>query len=179
MTTESGNRKKLQEFFGREYQSLKAYVNSSLRENIHTDAGDIVQEVALKLFTGADSYLPINNVAGYVYYAIKNKIIDVMRHNKRAKTDLENGEGKLLEFAELIYDTDDPTYTEHMKQELKDAILGLKPDYREIILAIDFGGMSYRDVAEETGIPEGTLMSRRHRAISLLYKKLEIQILKT
>ncbi len=178
MTTESGNRKKLQEFFGREYQSLKVYVNSSLRESIHTDAEDIIQDVALKLFTGADRYVPIHNVAGYVYYAIRNKIIDVMRHNQRVRSDRDTGESKLLEFAELIYDTDDPAYTEHMKQELKEAIFGLKPDYREIILAIDFGGLSYREVARETGIPEGTLMSRRHRAISLLYKKLEIQILK-
>ena len=30
-----------------------------------------------------------------------------------------------------------------------------------------------REIAEETGIPEGTLLSRRHRAISQLHKKLE------
>jgi RNA polymerase sigma-70 factor (ECF subfamily) len=60
-----------------------------------------------------------------------------------------------------------------MKDELKKAILSLKPDYRDIIIAIDFEGYTYKEIAEETSISQGTLMSRRHRAISLLHKKLE------
>ena len=34
-------------------------------------------------------------------------------------------------------------------------------------------GCTYKEIEKETGIPIGTLMSRRHRAISLLYKKLK------
>ncbi|WP_223170348.1 RNA polymerase sigma factor [Maribacter aquimaris] len=60
-----------------------------------------------------------------------------------------------------------------MKNELKQAILKLKPLYRKIIFVIDFEGYTYKEISLETGIPEGTLMSRRHRAIALLYKELE------
>ncbi|MEK6152186.1 RNA polymerase sigma factor [Flavobacteriaceae bacterium 3-367] len=173
MTSEMDNSKKLDEFFGAEYQSLTAYVNSKIKGNANRDAEDIIQDVALKLFSGADRYSPINNVASFVYHSVKNRIIDVMRTSKPLDMKETEKESKLIEFAEILYDQPDNSYPEQMKVALKRAIMGLKPDYRDIILAIDFEGYTYREISMETGIPEGTLMSRRHRAISLLYKKLE------
>ena len=81
-------------------------------------------------------------------------------------------ESRLLEFAELFYGTSDNSYPEKMKIELKKAILNLKPFYKEVIISFDFDGLSYKEISEETGIPEGTLMSRRHRALSILHKHL-------
>jgi len=173
MNQESENNKKLNEFFANEYQSLKAYVNSRIKNSVNRDAEDIIQEVALKLFSGADRYSPINNVAGFVYFAIKNKIIDIMRKKKPVIRDENQSEVKLIEFTEILYGTSDNSYSEQMKDELKKSIMSLKPNYRDIIIAIDFEGYTYKEIAYETGIPEGTLMSRRHRAISLLHKKLE------
>jgi len=175
MASDRENNKKLKEFFSQEYYSLTAYVNSKLRASVNRDAEDIIQDVALKLFSGADRYSPINNVAGFVYHSIKNKIIDVMRENKKNNSSIEEYEHKLIEFTELLYDKSDNSYSEEMKEELKSAIMTLKPDYRNIILAIDFEGYIYKELSIETQIPEGTLMSRRHRAISQLYKKLELK----
>lgn len=174
MNTDSDNKKKLNDFFGKEYHSLKRYVRSKITTSINKDAEDIIQDVALKLFAGADRYSPINNVAGFVYYAIKNKIIDVMRTNNKRDVVSENqNELKLIEFAELLYSSSDGLYPEQMIENLKQAIFSLKPDYRDIILAIDFEGYTYKEIAEETNIPIGTLMSRRHRAIALLHKKIK------
>lgn len=172
MNSESENNKKLKDFFGKEYNSLKGYVNSKIKNSVERDAEDIIQDVALKLFAGADRYSPINNVAGFVYYAIKNRIIDVMRMRNKHVIQNEN-EAKLVEFASVLYDTDNNYYDEHMTNALKKAILSLKPDYRDIIIAVDFENYSYKEIALETSTPVGTLMSRRHRAISLLYKKLK------
>ncbi len=72
-----------------------------------------------------------------------------------------------------LLDTTDNDYPEELKDELKKTILRLKPDYRDIIIAIDFENYTYKEIALETGTPIGTLMSRRHRAISLLYKQLK------
>ncbi|WP_296381953.1 RNA polymerase sigma factor [Winogradskyella sp.] len=171
---QSENSKKLNTFFNEEYTSLKSYVKSNLKASVNKDAEDIIQDVALKLFTSADRYSPINNVAGFVYHAIKNKIIDVMRASKKNKVDYESqNEAKLIEFVNLIYEVPSDLYPEQMKHQLKVAIINLKPNYRDIIIAIDFEGYTYKEVEQETGIPIGTLMSRRHRAISLLYKNLK------
>lgn len=173
MTTESDNNKKLKAFFGKEYNSLRRYVNSNIKESINRDAEDIIQDVALKLFSGADRYSPINNVASFVYRSVKNKIIDLMRSNKPTTNSEDENEVKLVEFSDMLYGSSDNAYSEEMKEELKRTIMNLKPDYRDIIIAIDFEDYSYREISEELGIPEGTLMSRRHRAIGLLHKALE------
>ncbi|MFD2727197.1 RNA polymerase sigma factor [Hyunsoonleella rubra] len=174
MNHQSENNKKLNTFFSEEYHALNSYVNSRLKASVNRDAEDIIQDVALKLFSRADRYSPINNVAGFVYHAIKNKIIDVMRAtSKTPPYPIEDIDFKLNVFAELLYDTESQAYSEEMHRELKKAILGLKTDYRNIIIAVDFEGYNYREISEETGIPVGTLMSRRHRAISQLYKTLK------
>ena len=49
----------------------------------------------------------------------------------------------------------------------------LKQVYRDIVIAIDFEEYTYKELSERTGIPAGTLMSRRHRALAELSKKLE------
>ncbi|WP_411031869.1 RNA polymerase sigma factor [Spongiimicrobium sp. 3-5] len=173
MTSETENNKKLEEFFGREYHLLKAYVNSKIKDSVARDAEDIIQDVALKLFSNSHHYSPINNVAGFVYHSIRNKIIDVIRTAKPGNRSHEENESKLIEFAEILYGKPDNSYSEQLKSDLKQTIMGLKPHYRDIIIAVDFEGYSYKEISLETGISEGTLMSRRHRAISLLYKNLK------
>ncbi|MET2984746.1 RNA polymerase sigma factor [Aureibaculum conchae] len=174
MNLESDNNKKLKDFFGREYQSLKRYVSTRISDTANRDAEDIIQDVALKLFTGADRYAPINNVAGFVYRSIKNKIIDVMRSGKSSpSTDIDNN---LLELAEVLNPSEEDHTPDLMISVLKKCIEHLKPAYRDIIIAVDFEGYTYKEISKETGIPIGTLMSRRHRAIGILYKKIELEI---
>lgn len=173
MSLESENNIKLRDFFGREYQSLKIYVSNRIRDTASRNAEDIIQDVALKLFSGADRYGPINNVAGFVYRSIRNKIIDVMRTNTSNET---TDNDQLLNFAEIVHSSTDSPISEETIQILKKCIDELKPGYRDIIIAVDFEGYTYKEIANETGIPEGTLMSRRHRAIGILYKKLESEI---
>lgn len=173
MSSEKENKKKLESFFDEEYSSLRAYVNSKIKSTTEWDSEDLIQDVALKIFSGADRHLPINNVPGFVYHSIKNKIIDVMRKGKQNNSESDENEAKLVEFTELLYGKSDNSYSEQMKDELKKTIMALKDPYREIIIAIDFEGYSYKEISLETGIPEGTLMSQRHRAIAQLHKELK------
>ncbi len=173
MNQESENVKKLKAFFDTEYQVLKSYVGSKIKQSIHQDPEDIIQDVALKLFASASGYSSINNVAGFVYRSLKNRIIDGFRKNKSSKYDEDINEAKLMELTELIYGKPDNEYSEMAKEELKMAIENLKPMYRDIIVAIDFEEYTYKELAEELNIPIGTLMSRRHRALGLLLKKIK------
>lgn len=173
MTSETENKKKLETFFDKEYHSLKLFVNSRIKASTDRDAEDIIQDVALKLFSGADRYTPINNVAGFVYHSVKNKIIDVMRKRKRNTNADDENEEKLIEISDLLYGNSDNGYSQQMQDELKRTIADLKEPFRDIITAFDLEGYSYKEISQETGIPEGTLMSRRHRALSQLHKELE------
>ncbi|WP_418637861.1 RNA polymerase sigma factor [Winogradskyella sp.] len=172
MASETENEKQLKAFFTSEYHNLKAYVHSKIENDADRDAEDIIQDVALKIFS-RKNVLPINNVAGFVYYSIKNKIIDSLRRDRKTKNMDEAFEEQLADFAENFYDNTEQDSSDKLVTELKKAIFKLKPQYREIILAIDVEGYSYAEISQETGIPIGTLLSRRHRAISLLYQQLK------
>jgi RNA polymerase sigma-70 factor (ECF subfamily) len=171
MSSERDNYKKLTVFFGQEYLALKAYIHSRINTGVNSDAEDILQDAALKLFSGADRYSPIDNVAGFVYHSVKNKIIDILRRKKRTLNREQVYEARLADFTELFAEREDQ-FSDQLREALKASILHLKPDYREVILAVDFEGLTYRELERDSGIPQGTLMSRRHRAISILHKEL-------
>ncbi|WP_318312308.1 RNA polymerase sigma factor [Flagellimonas crocea] len=173
MAAKTDNRNNLTDFFNEEYGSLRSYVQSKIRDTSERDAEDIVQDVALRMFSRSDDTIPITNVGGFVYNAIRNRIIDIMRGKKERKFSSEDIDRQWQEFAEIFYGDADNRYSPEMEQALKNAVEDLKPTYRDIIIAIDFEGYSYKQIAEKTGIPQGTLMSRRHRAMSELSKKLE------
>lgn len=175
MISEKENQKNLKTFFDDEYHSLRAYAKSRIDDAADRDAEDVIQDVALKLFSRSETASPIHNIAGFVYNAIRNRIIDIMR-TRKVRIHIENEmETRLAEFTEQFYGSSDNSYSEQMKLSLKKAIISLKSEHQNIIRAIDFEGYTYRELSEETGIPEGTLMSRRHRAVALLFKELKTQ----
>ncbi|WP_136467771.1 RNA polymerase sigma factor [Flagellimonas onchidii] len=173
--TNKENYNNLTAFFNDEYQSLKGYVQSKVHDSTERDAEDIVQDVALRIFSRSDDLSPITNIAGFVYNSVRNKIIDVMRTKKESVHESEGLETQWAEFAELFYGKADNSYPEELMHALKNAIKRLRSSYQDIIIAVDFEGYSYREIAEQTGISPGTLMSRRHRALSLLSEYLETE----
>jgi len=171
---ESENSTKLKDFFGREYDSLRRYVGTKISDTANRDAEDIIQDVALKLFSGADRYGPINNVAGFVYKSIRNRIIDVMRTTKKINSlDIDND---LLDLVDVLHQSANNYSSEETLLLLKECIDQLKPAYKDIIIAVDFEGYSYKEISKNTEISIGTLMSRRHRALGILYTKIEQKI---
>ncbi|SHI56649.1 RNA polymerase sigma factor [Pseudozobellia thermophila] len=172
MSSETDNYNKLASFFSEEYRSLKVYAQSRIDDTVDRDAEDIVQEVAVNIFSRASTTLPIENIAGFVYRSIRNKVVDIMRNKKKVR-DHNDPEKLITNLGEHLYEETEQVFSDQMADELKTAIANLKPAYREIIVAIDLEGYTYKEIALETGIPEGTLMSRRHRALSLLFKALE------
>ncbi|WP_375326083.1 RNA polymerase sigma factor [Flagellimonas sp. GZD32] len=173
MSAKTENRNNLSQFFNEEYGSLRSYVQSRIRDTSERDAEDIVQDVALRVFSRTDDAIPITNIGGFVYSAIRNRIIDIMRGKKEQNLPSENIDEQWQEFAEFFYGDADNSYTPEMEAALKAAVEDLKPSFRDIIIAIDFEGYTYKQISEKTGIPAGTLMSHRHRAMSELSKKLE------
>jgi len=166
------NNTNLNDFFRDEYHHLKGYVRSKIDDTADSEAEDIIQEVALRLFSRPEDALPINNIAGFVYHSIKNRIIDVMRTKKEKDYDESKLENEWTAYSERHFNTTELEFPEQLINQLRPIIMSLKPDYRDIIIAVDYEGYTYREIAEQTGISQGTLMSRRHRALSQLYKKL-------
>ncbi|MCK4639081.1 MAG: RNA polymerase sigma factor, partial [Bacteroidales bacterium] len=141
------------------------------------DAEDIVQDVALNIFTRVDFNSPVENVAGYIYRALRNKIIDIQRKKELPVDSMdkeeETKEGRIIK---QIPDTEEEVpeiaRNEAMQKKMMQAIEKLKPEQQEVIIATDFEGYTFEELSEETGVPIGTLLSRKHRAMAKLYNML-------
>ena len=59
---------------------------------------------------------------------------------------------------------------------ITNALGKLKPYLREVIIMKNYQHMKFREIAEATSIPEGTLKARYHRAIALLKKSLQPEV---
>lgn len=168
-------KKSLDRFFRDEYQKLVNFVRKNLDERYY-DASpeDIVQDVALGLIDKLDLDTQIGNLTGYIYRSVKNKIIDYQK-KKQSTVSIEiftdrNNENYLLNTATDETLAEEKEYTDIGPEILQQAILQLRPDEQAVIIANEFEHRSFDELSMEWDVPIGTLLSRKHRALSKLHK---------
>ncbi|MBI9069717.1 MAG: sigma-70 family RNA polymerase sigma factor [Salinivirgaceae bacterium] len=170
----------LSRFLQEQSKKLKNYVNSFFTGGFFAvDAEDIIQDVALNIFTKLDFDAPIENIASYFYRAIRNKIIDNQRR-KNPNISIENytndeGENLLLNGLVIEDDQISPSEKEENYQKLMEAITKLKPDQQAIVMETEFEGYTFAELSERWNIPIGTLLARKHRALKQLYDILTME----
>jgi RNA polymerase sigma factor (sigma-70 family) len=166
-------------FLKKENRKLIGYINNYLADRLYDiEAEDILQEVALNLYSRADLSLPVGNIAAYMYRALRNKIIDLYR-KKKVTVSMETfnnhqHENQLLDTVKETEPEEPLIYQdEAMQQKLMLSIEKLNPAERELIRKIDYEEYTFQELADDWGIPIGTLLARRHRALGKLRKMLQ------
>jgi RNA polymerase sigma-70 factor (ECF subfamily) len=137
-----------------------------------TDAEDVVQEACLRAFQAIDTFNG-GSARAWVLTIVRRTAYSWLSKNRRpalvAISDLDVGERTLVEIggdekasnkanpeAELIAKAD--------ATRLESAITSLPLPFREAFVLRDVHGLDYREIAEVTGVPLGTVMSRLARA---------------
>jgi RNA polymerase sigma factor (sigma-70 family) len=171
-------RHKITEFFRQEYSKLVSYVRRWIDDTADRDAEDIVQEVFVNLFDHADVSIPIENLSAYIYRSLKNRIVDAFRRRKdTVSLESEVSVGNNLSLADLLHYAANDTASEAEKNErytlLYGAIAALNPQDQAVIDATEMEGRSFRQLSEEWGVPVGTLLARKSRALKKIRKMLE------
>jgi len=164
-------KKLLDIFFKTEYQKLLNYVKKNI-EDRYFDASpeDIIQDVAVNMIARLDVDIQITNLAGYVYRSLRNKIIDTKRNTNNI-IPIENIANSHFDNSMFIADENENSDLININYEvLYDAISNLKPDEQAIIMLTEFENKSFSELSEKWNIPVGTLLSRKHRALSKLFK---------
>ena len=168
-------KKSLDRFFRNEYQKLVNYVRKNLDERFfEASPEDIVQDVAVGLIGKLDLDAQIGNLTGYIYQSVRNKIIDY-QSKKQRNVSIENftdrkNENYLLNTVPDETVAEKNEYSDIDPDMLRQAIAQLRPDEQAVIIATEFENQTYEELSEEWDVPLGTLMSRKHRALSKLYK---------
>jgi len=175
MSDHSENQQRLSVLFAREYQNLVSFVKRYWHGNEQADAEDIVQDVMLNLYTKIDFSRPVENLLAYTYRSLKNRVVDWQRKRKdlvlSTYEDENGGENSLLK---NLVDEGNDLETEQENEAKIGNMLNLldelRPDHQEIIIRTEFEGYTFDELSREWGIPIGTLLSRKHRAVAKLQK---------
>lgn len=162
----------LTDFLERERPNLVRYVRRKIDDSSIYEAEDIVQDVALNLFSLADVSAPIENLSAYIYTSIKNRIVDFIRARHRSHSKVQEiGEVDDLIEKRIEANADDPVLKmekDDLYSRLNDAMENLSIEERAIIVATEMENRSFRELSEEWGIPLGTLLARKSRGIARL-----------
>ena len=141
-----------------------------------TDAEDVVQDACLRAFRAIGG-LADGSARPWVLTIVRNTAYTWLRKNRPsailAVEDLE-----AVESAQVIPgdpDSETPESALIAKTDaagLEAAIAALPMPYRETMILRDVQGLSYREIAEVTGVPIGTVMSRLARGRNRVLKNI-------
>jgi len=145
-----------------------------------SDAEDIVQEVFYELVEANRLLMPIEHVTGWLYRVARNRIIDLFRKKKPERFSdaaIENEDGEILQVEDLLPSPDAGPEALYMRNVLLDelelAIEALPDEQREVFIAHEIDGRSFKELSAETGISLSTLLSRKRYAILHLRERLQ------
>jgi RNA polymerase sigma factor (sigma-70 family) len=144
-----------------------------------SDAEDILQEVFFELVETYRLMKPIEQVGAWLFRVARNRITDLFRKRKpEASTNdpVAEEEGEFLTLEDLLPSRDAGPEAAYARTvllaELEDALEDLPDEQREVFLAHEIEGRSFKDLAAETGLSVNTLLSRKHYAVIHLRERL-------
>jgi RNA polymerase sigma factor (sigma-70 family) len=142
------------------------------------DAEDVLQDVFYELTSAYRMMKPVEEVTAWLYRVARNRITDLFRRKKAVSLSepVEDAEGaRSLE--DLLPSPDagpDAVYARKVLLEALDgAIDELPEDQREVFVAHELLGRSFKEMAEETGLSVNTLLSRKRYAVLHLRERLQ------
>jgi RNA polymerase sigma factor (sigma-70 family) len=151
-------RKRFADFVATEWHRLVGYARAWIADAADRDAEDVVQDVLASVFESDALSRPIADLSAYLYRALRNRAIDLYRRPRRA-AELP---------AEIADDRRDVGAALEREEDLEamfEAIDELPEAQREVLVATELQGRSFKELSAEWGVPIGTLLARKHRAI--------------
>lgn len=164
-----------------ERSRLRSFVRRRVSDPL--DVEDVLQDVFCELVEANRLLVPIEHVTGWLFRVARNRIIDLFRKKKPERSaDLpihhpgqESDEG--LRFEDLLPSADAGPEAAHFRaaivDELEDALSELPDEQREVFLAHEVHGMSFKEIAATTGVSMNTLLSRKRYAVLRLRERLQ------
>jgi RNA polymerase sigma factor (sigma-70 family) len=160
----------------------RSRLRNFIRRRVPSDAyaEDILQDIFTQLVEANRLFMPIDYVTGWLYQVARNRITDLFRKKKPENFSDANAldhEDGLLPIEDLLPSPDagpDDLYLRHMLLDaLEAALRELPPEQREVFVAHEFEGRSFKELSAATGVPVNTLLSRKRCAVLHLRRRLE------
>jgi RNA polymerase sigma factor (sigma-70 family) len=168
--------RRISEVIQRERRRLLHFIRG--RVDDRGDAEDILQDVFFELIEADRLMRPIEQVGAWLYRVARNRIIDRFRKNKRdIEVPLNASEPDALQLEDLLPSPDagpEALYARSvLLEELSEALEELPEEQRDVFVAHEMEGRSFKQLATETGLSVNTLLSRKHYAVLHLRRRLQ------
>ncbi len=163
----------------REQARLRNFIRKRIPDP--QDAEDILQDVFYELVEAYRMMKPIEQVTAWLFRVARNRIADLFRRRKREA--LSNGplvmneEGERLPWEDLLPSPNagpDAAFARGVLVEELDAALDELPEeQRDVFIAHELLGQSFKELAAQSGVSVNTLLSRKHYAVMHLRRRLQ------
>jgi len=168
---------RISEVVKREQSRLRNFIGRRVPDP--RDAEDILQEVFYELVEANRLLMPIEHITGWLFRVARNRITDLFR-KKKSESFSDTAvvpDDELLRFEDLLPSPDagpDALYARSvLLDELDLALDELPEEQREVFVAHEFEGRSFKEIAAETGVSVNTLLSRKRCAVLHLRERLQ------
>jgi len=143
------------------------------------DAEDILQDVFYELVEANRLLMPIDHVTGWLFRVARNRITDLFRKKRPESlgdTAFADEDDDMLQLEDLLPSPaagPEALYARNvLVDELELAVDGLPEEQREVFVAHELEGRSFKEMAAATGVSVNTLLSRKRYALRHLRERL-------
>jgi RNA polymerase sigma factor (sigma-70 family) len=169
--------RKIVEVIARERRRLGSFIRRRVPDPV--DAEDILQDVFSELVESVRMVRPIEQVGAWLFQVARNRIIDRFRRRTHepalVPADPEDKDG-LAALAELLPSPRAGPEAQYARrlllEELDAALEELPAEQRDVFVAHELEGKSFRELAAQTGLNINTLLSRKRYAVRHLRDRL-------
>ncbi len=169
---------RISEAIEREKPRLRNFIRKRVADQ--SDAEDILQEVFYELVEAYRMMKPVEQMTAWLFRVARNRITDLFRSKKwtaSSEPAVRTEDGDEVQWEDLLPSPDagpESSYARSVLLEELDAALDELPEeQREVFLAHEFLGYSFKELAEQTGVGMNTLLSRKRYAVLHLRERLE------
>jgi RNA polymerase sigma factor (sigma-70 family) len=168
----------------REQSRLRNFIRRRVPDPL--DAEDILQDVFYELVEANSLLMPIEHITGWLFRVARNRITDLFRKKKPEKLsetavasnkDEDGDDTEMPHLEDLLPSRDagpDALYARSvLLEELESALDELPEEQRDVFVAHEFEGRSFKQIAADTGVAVNTLLSRKRYAVLHLRERLQ------
>jgi len=169
---------RISEVVKREQSRLRNFIRRRVPDP--RDAEDILQDVFYELVEANRLLMPIEHVTGWLFRVARNRITDLFRKKRPesfSDASLVGEDDELLQIEDLLPSPDagpEALYVRNVLiDELELALDELPQEQRQVFVAHELEGRSFKEMAAETGVNLNTLLSRKRAAVLHLRERLQ------
>ena len=143
------------------------------------EAEDILQDVFYELLEAYRLMKPVEHVTAWLFRVARNRMVDLFRRKKPASLNspasAEEDGDTLEDLLPSAEDGPEAAYARSLLLDaLEEALEELPQAQREVFIAHELMGQSFKEISAETGLSVNTLLSRKHYAVTHLRQRLQV-----